>query len=221
MVRAKLSGKMVHRCSLSLDLEDHSYEATTAGKERWQKYWKIVFNPRVESKIRQQPRLYKEHVESTGHGKKSIHPTQQKPNSQQPLDEHEEYACTIHHELDGDVILQQVRLHPHSDSRTMNGSRDKVGIIGDLQPGLNSKILKVEITSLGKPVAQVNHTSRSDSDSFFLASNFQFPSSRRRGVNRTTCHIACTVVSTVSTQHIALACDTLTRGSSSSCAFQK
>ena len=29
--------------------------------------------------------------------------------------------------------LQQVRLHPRSGSRTLNGSRIKVGIIGDLQ----------------------------------------------------------------------------------------
>ena len=44
-------------------------------------------------------------------------------------------------ELDGNTILQpdeQVRLHPRSGSRTMNGSRIKVGILGDLQPGLNS-----------------------------------------------------------------------------------
>ena len=38
-------------------------------------------------------------------------------------------------------------------------------------------------------------------------------------VNRTPCHIACTDVNTVSTQHIALMCYTLTRGSS--CAFHK
>ena len=56
-------------------------------------------------------------------------------------------------ELDGDIILQQVRLHPRSGSRTMNGNRNKVGIMGDLRPGLNSKIFKVEIISIGKPVA--------------------------------------------------------------------
>ena len=68
-------------------------------------------------------------------------------------------------ELDGDIILQQVRLHPRSGSKTINGSRKKVGIIGDLQPGLNSKNIKVEIISTGKPVAQLNHTTRCDSDS--------------------------------------------------------
>ena len=42
-------------------------------------------------------------------------------------------------ELDGDIIFQQVRLHPRTGSSTTIGSRIKVGIIGDLQPGLNSK----------------------------------------------------------------------------------
>ena len=42
-------------------------------------------------------------------------------------------------ELDGNIILQQDSLHPRSGSRTMNGSRIKVGSVGDLQPGLNSK----------------------------------------------------------------------------------
>ena len=40
---------------------------------------------------------------------------------------------------DGQVILQQVRLHPRSGSSTMIGSRNKVGTICDLDPGLNSK----------------------------------------------------------------------------------
>ena len=35
----------------------------------------------------------------------------------------------------------------------MNGSRNKIGVIGDLQPGLNSKIFKVQIISTGKLVA--------------------------------------------------------------------
>ena len=42
-------------------------------------------------------------------------------------------------ELDGRIILQQVRLHRRNGSSTTIGSRIKVGIIGDLQPGLNSK----------------------------------------------------------------------------------
>ena len=66
-------------------------------------------------------------------------------------------------EMDGNIVLQQVRLHLRSGSRTTNGSRIKVGIIGDLQPELNSKILKVEITSTWRLVA----TTRSDSDSLF------------------------------------------------------
>ena len=40
-------------------------------------------------------------------------------------------------ELDGNIILQQVRLHPRTGSTTI-GSRIRVGVTGDLQPGLNS-----------------------------------------------------------------------------------
>ena len=35
----------------------------------------------------------------------------------------------------------------------MNGSRINIGIVGDLQPGLNSDFFKVEIISTGKLVA--------------------------------------------------------------------
>ena len=70
--------------------------------------------------------------------------------------------------LDGNIVFQQVRYHPRSGSRTMNGSRIKVGITCDFQPGLNSsKFFKVEIISTGRPVAQLNHTTRRDSDSLF------------------------------------------------------
>ena len=87
-------------------------------------------------------------------------------------------------ELDGDIIFQQVRLHPRSGSRTINGSGIKIGIIGDLQPGLNSNNFKVEI-STGKLEAPLQ--SRSDSDTifscsgsfFWLASNFRIPDNRR------------------------------------------
>ena len=108
-------------------LEDHFHEATSAERGRWQRNWKIVFiKEGVEGKIRQRPdfreakhtyrRLYKKHVESTGQGNKSIHPAQQRrENSQQQFDEHAAYACR------------------------MNGSRIKVRIFGDLQPGLISK----------------------------------------------------------------------------------
>ena len=44
-------------------------------------------------------------------------------------------------ELDGNIILRQVRLHPRSGSSAKIGSRIKVGIIGHLQPGLNSKTI--------------------------------------------------------------------------------
>ena len=40
-------------------------------------------------------------------------------------------------ELDRNIILQQVRLHARTGSTT-TGSRIKVGINGDLQPGLNN-----------------------------------------------------------------------------------
>ena len=91
-------------------------------------------------------------------------------------------------ELDGHIILQQVRLHPRSGSRTMNGSRVKVGIIGDLQPGLNSNNFKVEIICTGKPVAQLNTThqeviptefSHCSGSCLSLAGNFQIPGNRR------------------------------------------
>ena len=52
-------------------------------------------------------------------------------------------------ELDGKSILQQVRLHPRNGSSTMIGSRIKVGVIGDLQPGLNSNTFLVEIIRTG------------------------------------------------------------------------
>ena len=65
-------------------------------------------------------------------------------------------------ELDGDIILQQVRLHPRAGSSTTIGSRIKVGIIVDLQPGLNSKIVYVQKPfsniRTGEPVAKVIST---------------------------------------------------------------
>ena len=44
-------------------------------------------------------------------------------------------------ELDGKIIFQQIRLHLRSGSRTRNGSRIKIGVIGDLQSGLNSNFV--------------------------------------------------------------------------------
>ena len=90
-------------------------------------------------------------------------------------------------------------------SAPMIGSRIKVGIIGDLQPGLNSKKNQVEIMSTGAPVI------RSDSDSIFscsgscfsLAGNFQFPHNRR-GANSNTSHTACADAHTLSAHHIPL-----------------
>ena len=62
-------------------------------------------------------------------------------------------------EMDGDFILQpdqHVRLHPRTGSSTMIGSRIKVGILGDLQPGLNSEIFVEKSFNkicIGEPVA--------------------------------------------------------------------
>ena len=88
-------------------------------------------------------------------------------------------------EVDGDVVLQQVRLHPRRGSRTMNGSRIRVGIIGDLQPGLNRK----KFQGRNHQHREIcGFTTRNDSDKFFLscsggcfslAGNFQFPGNRR------------------------------------------
>ena len=54
---------------------------------------------------------------------------------------------------------------------------------------------------------------------FFACWQVLIPRQSTWGVNRTPCHIACTDVNTVSTQHIALICYTLTSGSC--CAFHK
>ena len=54
-------------------------------------------------------------------------------------------------ELDGDIVLEQVRIHLRSGSRTKNGSRIKVGIIGVFLLGLNSKtILRSKSSAQGK-----------------------------------------------------------------------
>ena len=165
---------------------DATYQKSLSA-ERWteekikeydarQRNWEIVLNTGgVQAPIRQRPdfreakraccRPYEEHVESYGQGNQSIHPAQQEDkilNDNLKVTRSTPTRFTL--ELDGDIILQQVRLHPRSGSRTMNGSRIKVGIV-DLQPGLNSKICKVEI-STGKLVAPLQ--TRSDSDTIFL-----------------------------------------------------
>ena len=92
-------------------------------------------------------------------------------------------------ELDGDIVLQQVRLHSRSGSTTMNGSRIKVGIIGDLRPGQNSKNFKVEI-STGKPVTSQQEVIPTKSFSFLQVVVFRLPATFSSqaidvGVNRT------------------------------------
>ena len=111
-------------------------------------------------------------------------------------------------ELNGNIILQQVRLDPRSGSRTMNGSRIKVGIIGDLQPGLNSEIFKVEI-STGKPVASQQEVIPTKSfllfrQLFFACRQLSAPRQSTEGVNRTPSHIARTDTNTLSAHHVAL-----------------
>ena len=92
----------IRQCD-AIAMEDHSHEATPEERRRWQRNWKIVLNNGVQGPTRQRPdfreakhayrRLDEEHVECTGQGNKSIHPAQQRrQNSQQQLDEHEEYA---------------------------------------------------------------------------------------------------------------------------------
>ena len=100
----------------------------------WKKNWKFVLDKGVQGPIRQRPdfreakhayrRLHKEHVESTGQRNKSIHPAQQrKQNSQQQLMNTRSTPIRFNLELDRDINLQQVRLHPRSGGRTTNGSR--------------------------------------------------------------------------------------------------
>ena len=86
-------------------------------------------------------RLFKELVESTGQGNKSIHPAQQRrQNSQHQFDEHEEYAYTVQPRTGWRYYpFNKFVFIPAVAARNMNGSRNKVGIIGDLQPGLNSQ----------------------------------------------------------------------------------
>ena len=163
------SGKMGHRCSLAkvivwwrLDRrENQTVRSTCLGRPfLWsytcrkgtmaKKLENVLNKEGKEGKIRQRPDfreakhtyrwLYKEHVESTGQGSKSIHPAQQRwQNFQQQFDEHEEYAYMVHPRTGWIYYSSTIfRLHLRSGSRTMNGSRNKVGIIGDLQRGLNS-----------------------------------------------------------------------------------
>ena len=121
-----------------------------------------------------------------GQGNQSIHPAQQRrQNPQQQFEGHEEYAYKVHPSNWMEILsFQQVHLHPRSGSRTMNGNRINVGIVGDLQPGLNSK------TFLGRnhqDTETCGFTTRSDfrqnlffcsGSCFSLAGNFQLPGNR-------------------------------------------
>ena len=98
-------------------------------------------------------------------------------------------------ELDGKSILQQVRLHPRNGSSTMIGSRIKVGVIGDLQPGLNSNTFfgrhhKHRVTCCKKWFRQPSFLVYVVV--FSLACNFQFPGNRREVWTVTLSHSALT-----------------------------
>ena len=107
-------------------------------------------------------------------------------------------------ELDGDIILEQVRLHPRSGSRTMNRSRINVRITGDLQPGLNSNIFKVEFINIGKLVPSRQEMIPTNSCHlvqvvvFFACRQLSIPWQSTGGVTRTLSHIACTYTDTLS-----------------------
>ena len=135
----------------ALALEDHSYEATPEDKRRWEKNnndlifvkRRTLFVDYTKNMLKEPDKEISQSIQHNKEGKilnNNLMNTRSTPT-----------RFTL--EQDGDIILQHVRHHPRSGSRTMNGSRVKVGIIGDLQRGLNSKIFKVEIISIGEPVA--------------------------------------------------------------------
>ena len=119
-------------------------------RRRWEKNWQIVVNKEgKQGPMRQRPdfceakhtyrQLHKEQVESTGEGNSSIHPADQtRQSDRQQFEGFEEYNYMVHPRTVWNMIHQQVRLHPRTGSSTTIGSRIKVEIIGDLQPGLNS-----------------------------------------------------------------------------------
>ena len=125
----------------ALALEDHSYEATSGERRRWEKNWQFVLNkegkqgpmrqrhdfPEAKQKHRQQ---YKEHAESTGEGMNPIHATHQaRLNYQQQCKGSEEYNFSVHPRTGWTYY------HPRTGS-TMIGSRILLAIF---KPGLNSK----------------------------------------------------------------------------------
>ena len=139
--------------------------------------------------------LYKDHVECIGEGNNSIHPADQTRQShRQRFKGFEEYNYMVHLELDGNIIFQQARLHPHIGSTTI-GSRIKVWIIGDLQPGLNSFFV-LSNSKHRRTCCRMTSTAffSCSGSCFSLAGNFQFPGNRRRrrggGMNRYTSHTA-------------------------------
>ena len=133
----------------ALALEDHSYDATPEERRRWQTNWFVVLNEGVQGPIRQRfdfrealivdytKNMLKVLDKETG---QSIQYTKQDKILDNNLKVPRSTTTRFTLELDGNIILQQVRLHPGNGSSTVVGSRIKVGIIGVLQPGLKSNI---------------------------------------------------------------------------------
>ena len=124
-------------------------------------------------------RLYKEHVESTGQGNKSIHPAQQRrQNSQQQFDEHEGYSYTVHPRTGW-------RYYPSSSSSSSSQWQQHNEWKSN-QSWDHCEKLKVEIISIGKFVASrqemipTNSFLSSSGSCFSLAGNFQFPGNQQR-----------------------------------------
>ena len=201
----------------ALALEDHSYEDTLGERRRWGKNWHTIALMKKENKVQRGNALIfveakqAHRVNKTKNTRKvpakELIPSIQHTKQNKIIDNNskDQRSTTVRFtlELDGHIIPQQVRLHPRNGSSTMIWSRIKVGITGDLQPGLNSNSLRSKSEAQGRlcckkwfrqPFFLVRVVV------FSLASNFQFPGNRR-------------VVSTVTllTQHVpSTASSTLT-----------
>ena len=133
----------------ALALEDHMKLHLKKGDDGKGTPGKLFFNKGVQGPTRQRPhfreakhayrRLFREHVESTGERRmKQVDPSST-TNKTKIIDNNMKVPRSplprFTLALDGNISIQQVRLHPRCGSRTMNGTRHKVGIIGDLQHG--------------------------------------------------------------------------------------
>ena len=139
----------------ALALEDYSYVATDE-ERRYKKSWKISLNkeetqgpteqcPDFREATQKRKRLYDEYVERTGERNRPIPPAQQiRQRREQQFECLDDMITQLILEQDGDCTLhpdQHLRLRPHTGSSTTIGSRIKVGILGELRPGLKSNFL--------------------------------------------------------------------------------